>query len=351
MATAALLAVLALVLTYGWRVQRRAARLAAAQAEALARLERELADRRAEADAERAARESAEEALRASEQRYALALRASQDGVWDWDLASDAVALSPRWKGLLGFAADELPDTRESWLARVHADDRAGFVAALDAHLADPTGTPLDHELRLVHKDGSARWVLARGVAIRHGDGTPYRMVGLDTDVTRVKRVLGVLDAVVEGTAGRSGEDFFAALVRHFARALEVDCAFVAECADDPPTRVRTLGWWSADGARESFEFALDGTPCAEVVQGGRECFHRSDVAERFPRERGVESYLGLPIVGSAGKVLGHLAFMHAAPRGDELLLPMVYRIFCARAAAEIERLQALRALQRAAPA
>ena len=97
-----------------------------------------------------------------------------------------------------------------------------------------------------VHKDGSMRHVLSRGVAIRDESGAPYRMVGLDTDVTRLRRVQTVLDAVADGTAGAFGEHFFAAMVQHFARALEVDCAFIAECVDDPATRVRTLAYWSA---------------------------------------------------------------------------------------------------------
>jgi PAS domain S-box-containing protein len=288
------------------------------------------------------ARAAAESELRAAETRYLLALRGSQDGLWEWDLDSGAVHLSPRWKSMLGFESQEIADDRDGWLARVHADDRPRLEQALRQHL-DGGETRFDLELRLLHKDGSVRDVLSRGVAIRRESGAPYRMVGLDTDVTRLKRVQTVLDAVAEGTTGAFGQDFYPAMVRHFARALDVDRAFLTQCADEPVTRVRTLAFWSAkEGLGENIEFALAGTPCETVIHDARSSFHREGVARLFPREQGFESYLGLPIVASDGRVLGHLAFFDTVPRGDEMLVESVYRIFLARAAAEMEREQAL---------
>ena len=167
-------------------------------------------------------------------------------------------------------------------------------------------------------------------------------MVGVDTDVTALRRLQTVLDALADGTAQAHGAAFFPALVRNFARALGVDRAFIAQCVDEPPTRVRTLARWSAaHGMIENIEFALAGTPCAAVVQDGQACFHPANLAAMFPREQGFEAYLGMPIVGSDGRVLGHLAFFDTRPRGDELRAEPIYRIFLARAAAELERRRA----------
>lgn len=334
-----------------WSSQRQAKALRLASADKVAQLEQRLADQRALAEREEGARAAVEAELRASEQRYVVALRGSQDGLWEWDIGNGNVLLSPRWKSMLGFNAHEIADDMTGWRSRVFPDDRPALEQALAQHLALPAAsvdTRFDHEMRLVHKDGSVRWVLSRGVAIRRANGTPYRMVGLDTDVTRLKRVLTVLDAVADGTAGALGEKFFPAMVQHFARALNVDCAFVTECADYPTTRVRTLAYWSAGGVRENFEYALAGTPCEEVVQGERVCFHRSGLAQKFPREAGREAFLGMPIIGSDGRVLGHLAFMNSVPLGDEMLVDSIYRIFVARAAAELERIQALARLREA---
>ncbi len=315
-------------------------------AERVEQLERRADEQQAALDRSEARRASAEADLRAIEERYQLALRGSQDGLWEWDIGSGAVHLSPRWKGMLGFEPQELGGTREAWRARVHPDDRAALDAALARHLAG-TDARFDHEMRLLHKDGSVRHVLSRGTAIRREGGAPYRMIGLDTDVTRLRRVQAVLDAVADGTAGAFGEQFFQRMVQHFARALEVDNAFVAECLDLPATRVRTLAYWSAaDGLADNFEFGLPGTPCEAVLADGRVCFYPQDVAVRFPREAGYAAYLGMPIVASDGRVLGHLALRHRQPLGDEVLVDRVYRIFLARAAAEIEKLQALRRLE-----
>lgn len=288
-------------------------------------------------------------AVRAGEQRYELALRGSQDGLWEWDIAADRMRLSPRWKAMLGYAEHELGEDRAAWRGCVHPEDRPGVEEALQRHLAD-AGTAFDRELRLLHKDGRVRWVLSRGVALRHASGRPYRMVGLDTDVTRVKRVESVLDAVARGTAGAFGESFFQALVQHFARALEVDCAFITECADEPVTRLRTLAVWSAQGRADNFEYGLPGTPCETVVQEKRICFLRQGVGLLYPIEAGFQAYLGIPIVARDGRVLGHLAFLDRQERSDELLLESIYRIFTARAAAELECRWAMERLRAAVP-
>jgi PAS domain S-box-containing protein len=287
----------------------------------------------------------AQAALRSAEERCEVALRGTQDGVWEWDLAHDTVRMSPRWLGMLGLDVDDWTADRSAWLARVHPDDRRAFELALQRHV-DARVERFEHEMRLLHKDGSVRHVLSRAVALRHDDGTAYRVVGLDTDVTRLRRVQTVLDAVAEGTAGAFGERFFAAMAQNFARALGVDCAFIAECVDQPPTRVRTLAYWSSDkGLASNFEFALSGTPCDEVLNEARQCFHPQELATLFPREAGYQAYLGMPIVASDGRVLGHLALRHRQALDESVLVDLVYRIFLARAAAEIERLHALQRL------
>jgi len=106
---------------------------------------------------------------------------------------------------------------------------------------------------------------------------------------------------------------------------------------------VRTLAFWSvAKGVVKNYEFDLAGTPCQEVLAQGRTYFYARGLGEQYPRKAGYEGYLGMPIVASDGRVLGHLAMFNRAPLGEEVLVERVFRIFLARAAAEIERLQAL---------
>ena len=341
----------ALLLALGWGA---AATLRGRQSAAQASVLRaQLRERDAALERSEARRAAAEAECRAVDERYQHALRGSQDGLWEWSPASGRVQMSPRWTGMLGFGPDELRAEHAAWIARVHPDDRGAFEATLARHL-DGSDARFEHEMRLLHKDGSVRHVLSRGVAVRDESGAPVRLLGLDTDITRLKRVQGVLDAVADGTTGAHGERFFAAMAQHFARALDVDCAFIAECIDEPATRVRTLAYWSVDqGLRENFEFALAGTPCDDVIKAAQTCFHPDGLAEKYPREAGWEGYIGMPIVSSDGRVLGHLAMRHRKPLGDGVLIDRVYRIFLARASAELERMQALArlALMGGAPA
>src|SRR5262249_44470666 len=76
-------------------------------------------------------RKRAEEALRRSEERFDLAVRGSDAGIWDRDLRTDTVYFSPRWKSMLGYADDEIPNAFSSWESRLHPDDRERALATL----------------------------------------------------------------------------------------------------------------------------------------------------------------------------------------------------------------------------
>lgn len=122
-------------------------------------------------------------ALRASEQRYALAARGANDGLWDWDLETNRVYYSGRWKTMLGYAEGEIGDSPEEWLGRVHPHDIAGLRAAMDGHLTG--GVPhFEHEHRMLHKGGVYVWVVARGLALRDPARGPVRMAGSQTDIS-----------------------------------------------------------------------------------------------------------------------------------------------------------------------
>jgi diguanylate cyclase (GGDEF)-like protein/PAS domain S-box-containing protein len=121
--------------------------------------------------------------LAESEQRHALAMQGANEGLWDWDVRTDRLYLSPRWKAMIGHSEYEIGDSPGEWLGRVHADDRAALSQALDAHLTG-AGHHFEHEHRIQHRDGSYRWMLARGMAVRDAQHRAVRVVGSQTDVT-----------------------------------------------------------------------------------------------------------------------------------------------------------------------
>jgi len=133
-------------------------------------------------------RKRAEEALRVSEERYALAARGANDGLWDWDLRTNVIYYSFRWKLMLGFDEKNISGYPEEWFRRVHPDDRGEVDARIAAHLSGRS-EHFESEYRIMHKDGMYRWVLNRGLAIRDRDGHAYRMAGSQTDITSKKTV------------------------------------------------------------------------------------------------------------------------------------------------------------------
>ncbi|HSE39071.1 MAG TPA: sigma 54-interacting transcriptional regulator [Blastocatellia bacterium] len=160
------------------------------------------------------------------------------------------------------------------------------------------------------------------------------------------------LRSVVEGTAAVTGDDFFSALVRHLAAAIRVRYAFVTECTDETRARVRTLAFWSGDSLAENIEYDLALTPCERVI-GGEVCHHVSELQRLFPGDKdletlGAESFIGLPMTGASGEIIGHLAVIDDRPMPDGSAAMSLLKIFAARAAAELQRLKAEQELRRA---
>jgi diguanylate cyclase (GGDEF)-like protein/PAS domain S-box-containing protein len=166
-------------------------------------------------------RKEAEKALRESEERYALAARGANDGLWDWEVQTGAAYFSGRWKSILGYAEGEVTDNIEAWLSRVHSEDHERVQAELDAHFQGES-EQFENEHRVRHKDGSYRWVLMRGLAIRDAGGHPQRMAGSLTDISSRKTVEEQLarDALYDPLTGLPNRAFFTNLLQRSVRRV-----------------------------------------------------------------------------------------------------------------------------------
>ncbi len=150
-------------------------------------------------------RKRTEAALRESEERLRLAFAGAQEGVWDWNLETDAVAYSPRWAQMLGYDEDEIEPHISAWERLVHPDDRARADEANEAVArGDPT---YEAEFRLRHKDGRYVHVLSRGFPVRREPGGPVvRIVGTHFDLTQRKQTEDLLRRSHEILELRVGE-------------------------------------------------------------------------------------------------------------------------------------------------
>jgi diguanylate cyclase (GGDEF)-like protein/PAS domain S-box-containing protein len=141
--------------------------------------------------------------LRESEERYALAVQASNDGIWDWNLKTNEIYYSARWKGMLGYGEDEIESSINEWFKRIHPEDQNQFHAKLQAHLRGST-SQFESEYRIQHADGGYIWVLSHGLAIRDSKGMARRLAGSQSDITARKQAEERLahDAVHDSLTG-----------------------------------------------------------------------------------------------------------------------------------------------------
>ena len=131
--------------------------------------------------------EQMEETLRVSAERNRLATSAAKIGVWDWNIKTGDFYLDPNIKAILGYTDDEIPNDIEVWVKYMHPEDSKPVMDAAQACLDGKTAEYI-FEHRMLHKDGSIRWIMVRGKAIRDESGNAVRLVGTDADITERKQ-------------------------------------------------------------------------------------------------------------------------------------------------------------------
>lgn len=153
------------------------------------------------------------------------------------------------------------------------------------------------------------------------------------------------LRAILEGTATETGHRFFAALVQNLAKALSTHGAWVTEYF--PATRrLRALAFWMDGQWVKDYEVDITGSPCEKVIDT-RQLVHFPDrLLDLYPNDPdvtsvGAVSYMGVPLFSEEGSILGHVAVIDRRPIPEEPRVHAIFKIFAARAAAELRRLRA----------
>ncbi len=162
------------------------------------------------------------------------------------------------------------------------------------------------------------------------------------------KRSVRVLWAIAEGTAAATGEEFFRLLARYAAQSIGARYAFVAETLNENESQ--SLAYWEGADYGAGFSYRFPGTPCQRVAQGYI-CSTSCGLWEKYPEDKwlkqiGAESYIGVPMKNAQGQTLGHIAVLHTAPMEASEENVAVLKIFAARACSELERMRAFQKLQ-----
>jgi PAS domain S-box-containing protein len=126
--------------------------------------------------------------LEESKEQFEVAINGTNDGIWDWDLRTNTLFLSKRWKNMLGYRDEELSNKMETFVNLTYEEDRERVNEYVQEYLQGSI-EKYSIEFRMKHKDGSLRWILAKGEALRDPDGKPYRMAGSHSDITERKEI------------------------------------------------------------------------------------------------------------------------------------------------------------------
>lgn len=270
-------------------------------------------------------RKRAEETLRESEARYELVERAVNDGIWDANLITHKQYFSPRWKEILGYRDDELPNVSGTFFDHLHPDDQPALNEALRKHLKE--GERYIIEFRLRHKDGSYRWVLSRGESVCDASGQLVRMIGTISDITDRKRAegravlmaevmvilnqhtpVGLMDDIEDilerihkhtefdgvGIRLREGDDFPCYATCGFSEAFVRDERFL--CIQDDANGNPELKCICGDGASDNSWVTENGSfwinSTTDLCMTHKECGYACDSC----RDEGYESFTLIPL-------------------------------------------------------
>lgn len=124
-----------------------------------------------------------------SEERFSLAMRGANDGLWDWNIETDEVYYSLRWKSMLGYEENELANDLSTWTSLVHPDDKDMVLEKVQDYIAGREDS-FEVEMRMHHKDGHEIFILSRAfLVLNEPDGKAVRLVGTHVDITDRKKV------------------------------------------------------------------------------------------------------------------------------------------------------------------
>ena len=283
----------------------------------------------------------------AAEVSQAVIMGAAQ-GIILYDTELRYQLFNPFMEQLTGKSADQV-------LGRVAVEvfprlRTSGIEDVLKRALAGETVEVRDFMVAKHSAEGRDVWESCIFAPHRSADGSIIGVVGLVRDVTDRHLEEERFKSIVIGTASATGKDFFPTLVRHMASALGVQYAFITDCTDQK--RAKVLAVWTADRFGDPFEFDIADTPCMKVLNG-ETCHYKEDLQVLFPLDTGLvewgaQSYLGVPMLDSEDRVIGHIAILDDKPMERDPYAIDLVKIFASRAAAELKRQKAEAGLQSA---
>jgi PAS domain S-box-containing protein len=257
------------------------------------------------------------------------------------DLEGNFIRVNQDLCDLIGYTEAELLSLKFQDLT--HPDDLKRDLDQLQKLLAGEV-SKFSIEKRYRHKNGNYVWTNVNVSLIIDSSGAPCYTLAIVEDISDRKHQEKALSLIVEGTAAKTGDEFFRACAYYLRQIFDTRYAFVGRLINPKQDRIRTLAFCDNQDFLPNVEYDLANTPCEKVFENTI-YFCSAGVQEKFPEDQdlvklNVQSYCGMVITAPSGKIVGHLALMDTKPLGSNKDLDLILRIFATRAGAEIERQQ-----------
>lgn len=286
-------------------------------------------------------------ALAKSEAQFRSLVENTSDLIYSITLEGIFSYISPQIQEICGYHPSEVIGQYCSKFT--HPDDVSMMIDSNIKLLK--TGIKQDGlEIRVPRKDGSWCWIVFNSSAITASDGTIVGVHGIGRDITSQKAALqarqrqeDALKAIVEGTVGKTGKEFYQACTKYIAEIFDVQYAFLTKILDNSFTKSQMLSLWTGREFLEPYEMNLAGTPCLETYQNLWGIFP-CDLQSRFPTATALaslngESYLSVVIRDFEGNMLGNLGIIDTKPLlQDTSTIEFILQLFANRVAAEMKR-------------
>jgi PAS domain S-box-containing protein len=288
-------------------------------------------------------RQQTEAAFKISEERYHCLVNTTHEGILMLDAQAQISFINQQLADLLGYTTAEM-------MGRALIDFIINPLTQdeiTDCFCVNKANQQRDICLR--HRDGSERWVLINIAPFCVGEGKFEGALAMFTDITERKQTEDILRNVAEGVSMTTGNTFLASLVSYLARTSQVDYAFIGYFSK--PHHIKTTHVFAKGQLIDNFEYALTNTPCEAVFQTKTLCSYPKAVQQQFPLDqrlvdRQIDSYAGIPLFDANGVPIGIMVILDCQPFRHPKMVADLLRIFAGRVSAELERRQALEALQ-----
>ncbi|MDJ1182881.1 PAS domain S-box protein [Roseofilum casamattae] len=283
-------------------------------------------------------RKQAEQQRQASEQRFRQAIEQAPFPIMIHAEDGEVLQISNIWTELTGYTRADIPTTA-AWAEKAYGDLASDVLKNTIDRRYHLRSRQDEGELTITTRERSQQiWHFSSSPLGLLPDGR-RSVVSMAANVTERRTAELALQHLIAGTAATTGKDFFPALVRHIAEALNVAYVLVTEYVDDC---LHTLALWAEDALQENISYNPAQTPCKHTLKNGK-FVCQSLVQHKFPESKilaqmGAESYLGIAMHNARGEIMGNLCILDRRPLDNIQRLEQVLTVFASRCTTELER-------------